>query len=159
MRWRSACQPKKSRLSCLSALMSIASNPFRYRRASNFERGFLVLAPIPRGPPACSHTIGMASLGIPSPSILRRAHRACLQLARNGHAEAVASCLLLREERTLLRSAPRSEFDPFETSPQKNSEPWKLSRAQESCAKRTGLSTGVHAEAVIHRTSWDDGVR
>jgi hypothetical protein len=51
MRWRSACQPKKSRLSCLSALMSIASNPFRYRRASNFERGFLVLAPIPRGPP------------------------------------------------------------------------------------------------------------
>jgi hypothetical protein len=33
------------------ALMSIASNPFRYRRASNFERGFLVLAPIPRGPP------------------------------------------------------------------------------------------------------------
>ena len=42
MRWRSACQPKKSRLSCLSALMSIASNPFRYRRASDFERGFLV---------------------------------------------------------------------------------------------------------------------
>jgi hypothetical protein len=42
---------EKSRLSCLSALRSIASNPFRYRRASNFERGFLALAPIPRGPP------------------------------------------------------------------------------------------------------------
>jgi hypothetical protein len=32
-------------------------------------------------------------------------------MAHFGHAEAVATCLLLGEERTLLGSAPRSEFD------------------------------------------------
>jgi len=39
-----------------------------------------------------------------------------LFVAPNGHAEAVATSLLLEEERTLLRSAPRSQFDPFATS-------------------------------------------
>jgi hypothetical protein len=39
-------------------------------------------------------------------------------LARNRHAGAVASCLLLGEERKWLGCAPRSQFDPNETSHQ-----------------------------------------
>jgi hypothetical protein len=41
----------------------------------------------------------------------------CLLLARNRHAGAVASCLLLGEERKWLGCAPRSQFDPTRTSP------------------------------------------
>jgi hypothetical protein len=33
-------------------------------------------------------------------------------LAPNGHASAVAACPLLRDQRTLLKSCPRSEIDP-----------------------------------------------
>jgi hypothetical protein len=38
-------------------------------------------------------------------------------VAQNRHADAVAACLLLGDERTSLGCGPRSEFDPERTSP------------------------------------------
>ena len=40
----------------------------------------------------------------------------CRLLAPNGHAAAVAACLLLSDERTWLGRGPRSEFDPKQRS-------------------------------------------
>src|SRR5258708_30714938 len=54
-------------------------------------------------------------------------------LAPFGHAEAVATCLLLGEERTLLRSAPRSEFDPTATSARSIIPPRRVQKGPGRC--------------------------
>ena len=88
----------------LSVTTMFADKPHRLNGRTSAQRFCVLTILLP---------VTALAVGLPAQRAIAQRFRA---LAPFGHAEAVATCLLLGEERTLLRSAPRSEFDPSQTS-------------------------------------------